>query len=78
VREEIAAKERLGGLFIEDLSFPSVRDMRCGDNANSLTAEVKNFILRQRARWPVGKIVHGNLAAQLVVDHLRLRSGFEP
>lgn len=53
--EEIAAEERLGRLFIEDLRFPSVGNMRRGNDTNAFAAEVKHLILRQRSRRPVGR-----------------------
>src|SRR5205814_896503 len=63
VREQVSAEQRAGGLFVDDVRVPAVRDMWCLDVAHAFAAEVALFVGVERYGRAVGEVVDRNHAA---------------
>jgi hypothetical protein len=58
--EEIAAEKRARLALHQEAAFPGMREVRRLDPAQGMATERDELAVGERARAPVGKIIHGN------------------
>src|SRR3569832_1083035 len=73
MEEEIGAQERLVALFEKETCIPAVRKVRSRQKPQSMTSNREDFVISERSRRPVGKIVDGDHRPDKAANCLRIR-----